>query len=124
MDFKKTHDGVPHQLSFDPSGIDICGNGHVNINMHTRTIDIECDTIDISGTIKMDDTHVQKQLRGWFGPMEEVVKIFLGVDGLCLKIYHQAHHRVSMSGVQTVLLHKMKDLKVWIVYLGVPSLPL
>ena len=64
MDFKKTIDTggllVPHQLSLDPSGIDICGNGHVNINMHTSTIGIECDTIDISGTVKMDDTQVLK----------------------------------------------------------------
>ena len=65
MDFKKTHGGVQHQLSIDPSGIDICGNGHVNVNVHTRNMSINMDTIDISGNIKFDDTHLHET---WFGP--------------------------------------------------------
>ena len=65
MDFKKTHSGVQHQLSLDPSGIDICGNGHVNVNVHTRNMSINMDTIDICGNIKFDDTHVHET---WFGP--------------------------------------------------------
>lgn len=50
MDFKKTIGGVTHKLSIDPSGIDICGNGHVNINTDTSKIHINCNHIDIDAS--------------------------------------------------------------------------
>tara|TARA_Y100000768_G_scaffold192074_2_gene144027 strand:- start:3599 stop:4462 length:864 start_codon:yes stop_codon:yes gene_type:complete len=53
MDFKKTFDGVKHQISIDPSGIDICGNGHININMHKSQIDVKCKEILIDASTNL-----------------------------------------------------------------------
>jgi hypothetical protein len=88
MDFKKTHGGVPHKLSFDPSGIDICGNGHVNIDVEAKTIAIDMDTIAISGTT-VDisaplciHTELPKLDRlGWDGKLDLKFDNFLGSGG-------------------------------------------
>ena len=50
MDFEKSFGGVTHKLSIDASGIDICGNGHVNIDTSTSQILINCNHIDIDAS--------------------------------------------------------------------------
>uniref|UniRef100_A0A6C0BWT5 Phage tail collar domain-containing protein n=1 Tax=viral metagenome TaxID=1070528 RepID=A0A6C0BWT5_9ZZZZ len=62
MDFLKNINNRDHKISFDPSGIDICGNSHVNINVHNNIINIDCETIKIESDISLNELYISEKL--------------------------------------------------------------
>jgi len=51
MDFLKNINNCDHKLSLDPSGIDICGNSHVTIDVHSNKCIIDTENIYIESDI-------------------------------------------------------------------------
>tara|TARA_Y100000768_G_scaffold192074_2_gene144026 strand:- start:2103 stop:3554 length:1452 start_codon:yes stop_codon:yes gene_type:complete len=56
MDIKKTLYGTPHKISLDPSGIDICGNGHIRADSKKNECIIDIEDIYISSDISANGT--------------------------------------------------------------------